>query len=665
MVSHAPALTALKRHIRMLPRRTTFVPAAIGASMILLVVLIWAFMPTAQNNDFETKVKSDLANLAARLEGHIATRLTIGEQLRHSLAVGQFTSRQDFLNHTTYIHRLFTDFQAINWIDSMGVIRWVSPLKGNEQVQNLDVRNHSFVGPTFRQAEKLKRMQITPPFALTQGGIGFVAYVPVVRMERITGFVNIVFRSDPLVRTALQDGLLDKYQLVIMDSKRLVFSSQDGLTADETLYHEHIRVGNREWTINLMPTPTTIAAHSSLIDELVLTILILLSIAIAWLAHLAMVRQLKVMVSDKLLRTFIENSPSAIVIKDAKYRYLHANSKWHEWFNPKGIDVKGLTSTDVFPPGYAAEVDRQQRQIMTHRHMVEQEYLSPRVDGKKVPTFVQMFPIMDDQGDVIAIGGTLTDISANKRTEEALRKAVAKAEEASQAKSKFLATMSHELRTPLNAIIGFSDILMGQYFGPVGNVKYIEYAKDINHSGRHLLALINEVLDISAIELGKRELQPEPLRLQYLLADCVKAIRYRAESQGIMVALITAPELPEIIADKTAMQQVFLNLLTNAVKFSRTGDKITVTARCRDSGIVVTVADTGEGIRKEQLPLITEPFVKGHSSSDITHEGVGLGLSIVKSFVAAHHGTLQIDSSYGVGTTVTVTLPMAKSLMVA
>src|SRR5690606_400912 len=127
-----------------------------------------------------------------------------------SLAAGEITNRDSFLSRTAYLHELFDDFQAINWVDGLGIIRWVSPLEGNREAQNLDVRNHPFVGETFRRAEALGRTQITPPFTLAQGGFGFVAYVPVTRFGRTTGFVNIVFRSEPLIRSAMPDWLLRK-----------------------------------------------------------------------------------------------------------------------------------------------------------------------------------------------------------------------------------------------------------------------------------------------------------------------------------------------------------------------------------------------------------------------------------------------------------------------
>ena len=659
------AIQNLRRGLRRLPRRTTLVPSVIGAVMVVLVVTAWALTPTAETEGYVTETRNDLANFAARLESHITTRLAIGKQLRDGLVEGKIAGREEFLEQTAHIHDLFTDFQAINWIDSKGVIRWVSPIKGNEAAQNLNVHTIPPADLAITEAAKTGRLQVTPPIQLAQGGGGFVAYIPIIKMERVTGFINIVFRTEPLMQAAMPESLMNKHDVVLMDKDRRIYGTIDTMAGHDRVLSKWIVVGNRVWSINLLPKPETIGAYSTAVDEVVLLTLLLLCIVIAWLIHLAMVRQVKVKAGDKLFRTFIEHTPSAIIIKDADGNYIHGNSRWHELFNPDHNDIEGRTAADFFPRAYSKEVRDQERRTLETKEMTEYEYLSPVAGGGIMPTLGHMFPITDDHGTVTAIGCTLTDISSNKKTEKALRDALLKAEEANQSKSKFLATMSHELRTPLNAIIGFSDILTGQYFGPVGNQKYIEYAEDINHSGRHLLALIDEVLDISAIELGKREMVLEPVILLDLLSSCVKSVRHRAESQGITLTLVADANLPVIFADETAIRQIFLNLLTNAVKFSHSGDTITLSTEADDDKVVIVVADTGDGIRKEQLPKITDPFVKGHSNSHITHEGAGLGLSIVQSFVAAHEGTLNIESEFGQGTRVTVSLPRTLNRQVA
>ncbi|MFC4273087.1 PAS domain S-box protein [Sneathiella chungangensis] len=658
------------RYLHILPamliRHTVVLPALVGLAMVALIIGGWMLLPSSAERGLSRETQRNLEHLSARLEAHFQTRLTISEHVRREIIVGHVFGKSEFLSEARALHELFRDFQAFNWIDSNGVIRWIYPEAQNRPALHVNVRHLNVPGPVLRAAEKTGKPRVTPPIELAQGGRGFAAYIPVIRKGTLLGSLNIVFRTEPLLTSMMEADFLQLYDVRILDGDALVYQSPGAPALDGNGSFSHsIAMGDRQWDITLAPTPANIAEHSSIIETLVVAFLLMLSLAFAWLMHLAMVRQKKLYTSDKLFRTFIEYSPSAIFIKDTKGRYIHVNSKWHEWFNPENKEIEGMKLIDLYPGDHARESQAMEDKVLRDAAAVEYETMSPHADGTTVPALVHKFPIFDNHGQLIAMGGINTNISANKKTEETLRHALIKAEEANQSKSNFLATMSHELRTPLNAIIGFSDILIGQYFGTLGNARYMEYVKDINQSGHHLLSLINEVLDISAIELGRRKLQLEPLAVQDLLSDCVKSVRQRADCQRIMIALVAPSDLSPIPADKTAMRQIFLNLLTNAIKFSHAGDKITVSAQATGDDIVISVADTGDGIRKDQIATVTEPFVKGHSTSHVTHEGVGLGLSIVKAFVAAHNGTLDIESEVGRGTTVTISFPRSRDRMVA
>jgi signal transduction histidine kinase len=246
------------------------------------------------------------------------------------------------------------------------------------------------------------------------------------------------------------------------------------------------------------------------------------------------------------------------------------------------------------------------------------------------------------------------------RTRDATE-ALAEAEQASQAKSEFLATMSHELRTPLNAILGFSDIISHQYLGPHGEKKYMEYAEDIHSSGEHLLELVNDLLDISAIEAGKQSLNKEMLTVNEMVAESFNAVGRKAQEKDIELLTEISETLPPLYADKRAIRQILLNLLTNAVKFTLDGGRITVSAKAAKQKIILKVADTGQGIPAERLPNLTEPFTKGAVEPHKTVDGWGLGLAITKSLIDLHDGKLDIASKVGKGTTVRVTLPNTKA----
>lgn|GEM_PF-1042600 len=251
------------------------------------------------------------------------------------------------------------------------------------------------------------------------------------------------------------------------------------------------------------------------------------------------------------------------------------------------------------------------------------------------------------------------DISELRRAEEDRQEALIKAERASQAKSEFLATMSHELRTPLNAILGFSEILRNQYFGPLGEKRYREYAEDIHASGDDLLALINDILDISAIEAGKRPLIKELLDLRELVADCTHTVENANGDGGLVFDVLIADGLPHLCADRRAVKQVLLNLLSNALKFTPADGYASISIEAAASEVNITVADTGIGITPEDLPGLTDPFTRVVTNPGIAQEGAGLGLTIVKSLVDLHGGTIDIESEVGSGTKVSVTFPNA------
>jgi PAS domain S-box-containing protein len=250
------------------------------------------------------------------------------------------------------------------------------------------------------------------------------------------------------------------------------------------------------------------------------------------------------------------------------------------------------------------------------------------------------------------------DVSERMNHEMAIRSARERAEAANKAKSRFLANMSHELRTPLNAVIGFTDLMRQRTFGPLGNARYEEYATLIYDSGQLLLDLISDMLDMAKIEAGKLELNFERVDIGGTVEDCARMLRDRAENSGLELT-VSLPEEPVfLIADKRAVKQVLLNLLTNAIKFTPAGGHVGVSVRTRDGQTVVTVRDTGIGIPAEDLPRLGNPFEQVNSDPMLAKGGSGLGLALVRALMEKHGGSLHIDSEEGVGTTVCASFPM-------
>lgn len=260
----------------------------------------------------------------------------------------------------------------------------------------------------------------------------------------------------------------------------------------------------------------------------------------------------------------------------------------------------------------------------------------------------------DGTWEIVAV---LRDISNRKQAEGELEKARFDAEEASQAKSRFLATVGHELRTPLNAIVGFSD-MMSAGIGGEPSPQHKEYAALISQSGHHLLEVVNMLLDMSKIEAGKFEVRAEPFTPASLVEPCTQIVEKAASDRGIRIGTEVPATLPILVADERACRQILINLLSNAVKFSHDGGIVRLAMKRQGRMLLISVHDSGVGMNSETVKRIGEPFLQAQDGLSRRYEGTGLGLSIVKGLVGLHQGKLDIVSAPGMGTTVTVLLPL-------
>jgi cell cycle sensor histidine kinase DivJ len=257
--------------------------------------------------------------------------------------------------------------------------------------------------------------------------------------------------------------------------------------------------------------------------------------------------------------------------------------------------------------------------------------------------------------EVVAV---MRDITDRKHQERALELARTAAERADAAKTRFLATMSHELRTPLNAIIGFSEMIVQEDTLALDAARRKEYAQLINDSGQHLLSVVNSILDMSKMESGNFEILPEPFAPRDVLLSSSNLLALKARDSGIELVTRVPEDLPQITGDPRAFRQIVLNLVSNAIKFTERGGRVTVSARAEGSRMMLSVMDNGVGIAQEDLKRIGDPFFQAGKTYQRRHEGTGLGLSIVKSLVALHRGEIDLQSRVGEGTTVIVMLPL-------
>jgi signal transduction histidine kinase len=284
---------------------------------------------------------------------------------------------------------------------------------------------------------------------------------------------------------------------------------------------------------------------------------------------------------------------------------------------------------------------------------------------------------------VAVIGFSVTLVGAALQQRRALERGLAKAieraelareealvardasEKANRAKSMFLANMSHELRTPLNAVIGFAELMHVEMYGPLGDPHYKDYTGMIQSAGRHLLDLINDILDMSKIEAGKFDLDRERIALSGLVGDCVALMSERAQHGQIDLTVDITGAPQTFLADRRAMKQILLNLLSNAIKFTPAGGRVAVRARSNGNMLTVSITDTGVGIPADQLYRLGNPFVQLRTNAGATQNGTGLGLALVRALAELHHGALRIESVEGRGTTASIEIPMGEAASMA
>ena len=273
-------------------------------------------------------------------------------------------------------------------------------------------------------------------------------------------------------------------------------------------------------------------------------------------------------------------------------------------------------------------------------------------------------PEYDNEGNIVCYRGMTQNISARKIAEFEAIQAKDEAQQANRTKSDFLSAMSHELRTPLNAIIGFSETMKQETFGPVGSDKNREYLDDIHQSGQHLLELINDILDASAIEAGALELHEENVNLTDVIEASIRLITPRAKNGMVNVSSSLDPDIPLIYADPRRVKQVILNLLSNAVKFTQEGGEVSVSSWLNDDGsVAIATDDTGVGMNAKEIEKALSKFGQVDSGLDRKHEGTGLGLPLTTGLMERHGGTLEIKSKKGHGTLVTVTFPKERAVL--
>ena len=359
------------------------------------------------------------------------------------------------------------------------------------------------------------------------------------------------------------------------------------------------------------------------------------------------------------LKSILDTATDGVLVLDRAGRVLSANRSAEALFGYEAAEIVERDFSDLFAPESRRAVLDYLDRLTKGSSVLDtgREAIGLVRQGGLVPLYFTMGRIAGGE----KFCAVMRDITAWKRTEEELINAKQQAEKASTAKSEFLAKISHEIRTPLNAIIGFSEVMMDERFGPVGNDRYRQYLKDIHSSGGHLISLLNDLLDLSKIEAGKLELTLVSVNLNDLVQQCVAIMQQEANRERVIIRTSLPPGLPPIVADARSVRQIALNLLSNSIKFTGAGGQVIVaTALNDDQEIVLRVRDTGPGMSEKDLQTALEPFRQIATSNRAG--GTGLGLPISKALAEANHARFRITSQVDSGTLAEVAFPATRVL---
>jgi PAS domain S-box-containing protein len=368
--------------------------------------------------------------------------------------------------------------------------------------------------------------------------------------------------------------------------------------------------------------------------------------------------------SEARYRDLAEGSLQGILIHDG-VKPIFANQTYADIFGyktPKSILKEGGHMEHVSPKDRARLIEYSKARLTGGQAPEIYEFEGIRKDGTHIKVENRARVIAWKDGT--AVQRIIIDVTDRVRAMESMRAAKEQAEFANRAKTEFLAHMSHELRTPLNAILGYSHILKTQMIGPLGNDKYTEYAGDINAAGEHLIDIIGDILDIAMVEASELEIEEQVVDLSEVMEESRKLVEVKAITKKIDLKLVQGKEVPQLYADPRRLKQIFINLLINAIKFTPKGGWVKMNTEISNAGgILFRVSDNGIGIAAEDIPKVLNPFSKVSDAYIADNqEGVGLGLSLVKSLARLHDAELLIESSVGSGTEVTVTFPMKRAI---
>ncbi len=645
---------------------------AVPLTLSFITLVVSAFVFLDQRSRIETRLVQEArlvgSSFAARLETHLNVRLKAGMLLGQRLIVNESIDVVAFRTETALMHDLFEDFQALNWVDSQGVIQIVTPEDGNAAALGLDLRQLPIPAQALASAESTQNMQVTPPIELAQGGSGFAAYVPIRGDSDRSGFLNIVFRSTPLIDNVLAEGSERAYAYKITDGGEAVYLSSQTAASSDLFNQIGINVGGREWTLQIAPTSSRVQEVDTLFDEAILCLGLLIAVLSGVMSRLVITRQNSMDQVEARLRDITNNIDDIVWVNSPDFsETLYINPAFEKIFGLKLEDLrKDLRSwTNVIVPEDAEKLWKTIEGIVEKVKSGDQaqidrfEYPIYKVkspDGITRDIYARSVAMKDADGNIERFVGVATDVSQLLQAQKDLRLSNEQLLQAQkmEAIGQLTGGVAHDFNNLLAVILGNLE-LIDETDDPEEIQSFVSAAKTATHRGADLTK--------SLLSFARQSrLEPAVIEINQMVKEIETwSSRVVPETIDIEVSLLAGLWRAE--ADPSLTQNALLNLILNARDAMPNGGKLTIeTSNVRideeyndyrgediEPGryVMLAVSDTGEGISNENLANIFDPFF----TTKAVGMGSGLGLSMVQGFLKQSGGAVRVYSEQGVGTT--------------